>query len=112
MAVAMCQRVERLRAAWFDRGYDWDLGVRMGINTGYATVGEFGSKDRMDYTAIGSEVNLASRLEGCCETDSIVVSHATWALVRDEFSCKPLGEVEVKGIHKPVRLYRVEWRAD
>jgi Adenylate cyclase, family 3 (some proteins contain HAMP domain) len=110
MAVDMCREVERLRGAWFDEGYDWDLGVRMGINTGYATVGEFGSAERMDYTAIGSEVNLAARLEGCCETDSIVVSHATWALIKDEYSCEPLGEVELKGIHKPVRAYRVNWK--
>ena len=111
MAVAMSQDIERLRLKWFDEGYDWDLGVRMGINTGYATVGEFGSSDRMDYTAVGTEVNLAARLEGCCETDSIIVSHATWALVRDEFPCTYIGETELKGIHKPVRVYRVDWRS-
>lgn len=110
MAVAMCQSVERLRSEWFDQGYDWDLGVRMGINTGYATVGEFGSKDRMDYTAVGTEVNLAARLEGCCDTDSIVVSHATWALIRDEYTCVPMGDIDLKGIHRPVKLYRVAWR--
>jgi class 3 adenylate cyclase len=110
MAVAMSQDIERLRLKWFDEGYDWDLGVRMGINTGYATVGEFGSSDRMDYTAVGTEVNLAARLEGCCETESIIVSHSTWALVRDEFPCTYIGETELKGIHKPVRVYRVDWR--
>ena len=109
MAVAMCHEIERLRLKWFDEGYDWDLGVRMGVNTGYATVGEFGSRDRMDYTAVGTEVNLAARLEGCCDTDSIIVSHATWALVRDEFPCTYIGETELKGIHKPVRVYRVDW---
>lgn len=112
MAVTMSQDIDRLRRKWFDEGYDWDLGVRMGINTGYATVGEFGSGNRMDYTAVGTEVNLAARLEGCCETDSIVISHATWALVRDEFPCTFIGETELKGIHKPVRLYRVDWRLE
>jgi class 3 adenylate cyclase len=111
MAVSMCREVEKLRAKWFDAGYDWDLGVRMGVNTGYATVGEFGSGDRMDYTAVGTEVNLAARLEACCETDSILVSHSTWALVRDEFPCSYLGEVGVKGIHRPIKIYRVDWRS-
>jgi len=52
MAVAMCHEIERLRLKWFDEGYDWDLGVRMGVNTGYATVGEFGSRDRMGFPAL------------------------------------------------------------
>lgn len=111
MAVEMSREIERLRAAWFREGYDWDLGVRMGVNTGYATVGEFGCTDRLDYTAIGTEVNLAARLEGACETDSIVVSHATWALINEEFPCSPLGDVSLKGIHRPVKIYSVDWRS-
>lgn len=110
MARDMCRVVGTLREKWFNEGYDWDLGVRIGINTGYATVGEFGSAERMDYTAVGTEVNLASRLEGCCETDSIVISHATWALVKGEVECKPLGSMELKGIHRPVRVYEALWK--
>ncbi len=111
MGIEMCRKVEELRKQWFNEGYDWDLGIRMGINTGYATVGEFGSADRLDYTAIGTEVNLAARLEAACETDTILISHATWALVRDEFPCTPLGPVELKGIHRQVRAYNVDWHA-
>lgn len=110
MARDMCRAVGGLREKWFNEGYDWDLGVRIGINTGYATVGEFGSAERMDYTAVGTEVNLASRLEGCCETDSIVISHATWALINTEIECRPLGTMELKGIHRPVRVYEALWR--
>jgi adenylate cyclase len=109
MAIEMCREVKRLAGVWFDDGYDWDLGVRMGINTGYATVGEFGSADRLDYTVIGTEVNLAARLETACETNTILISHATWALVRDQFECEPVGLLEVKGIHRNVRAYRVSW---
>ncbi len=109
MGIEMCRRVAELKNEWFNDGYDWDLGIRMGINTGYATVGEFGSRDRLDYTAIGTEVTIAARLETACETDSILVSHATWALVRDDFPCEPVGPLELKGIHRPIRAYRVDW---
>ena len=82
----------------------------MGINTGYATVGEFGCEKRMDYTAIRSEVNLASRLESCCETGEVTLSHATYALVKDSFPCEPRGTVEVKGMTRPIRIYELLWR--
>lgn len=110
MAIDMCRKVEELRQQWFDEGYDWDLGIRVGINTGYGTVGEFGSPDRLDYTAIGTEVNVAARLEAACDTDTILISHATWALVRDAFPCEPVGQIELKGINRKVRAYTVEWR--
>ena len=109
MGIEMCRRVAELKEEWFNEGYDWDLGIRMGINTGFATVGEFGSPDRLDYTAIGTEVTIAARLETACETDSILVSHATWALVRDTFPCEAVGPLELKGIHRPIRAYRVDW---
>jgi len=110
MAVEMCRATERLKAKWDDEGYDWDIGVRMGINTGYATVGEFGCEERMDYTAIGSEVNLASRLETACEAGEVTLSHAAYALVKDAFPCAPKGEVTVKGISRPIRVYELLWR--
>ncbi|MBA7680786.1 hypothetical protein ES703_89107 [subsurface metagenome] len=84
--------------------------MRIGSNTGYATVGEFGSAERMDYTAIGTEVNLAARMEAACETDTILISHSTWALVRDTFSCTEKGIIEPKGIPRRVRTYEVEWK--
>jgi class 3 adenylate cyclase len=110
MAIEMCREIKNLRSNWFSDGYDWELGVRIGINTGYATVGEFGSAQRLDYTAIGTEVNLAARLEAAAETDSILISHATWALVRDEFECASVGQLELKGIQRKVRAYSVDWR--
>ena len=55
----------------------------MGINTGYCNVGNFGSDDRMDYTIIGAEANLAARLQSIAEPGGIVLSYETYALVRD-----------------------------
>jgi adenylate cyclase len=107
MALEMNEEVGHMKSKWFDEGYDWDLGIRIGINTGYATVGEFGSYQRMDYTAIGTEVNIAARLETACELDSILVSHSTWAMVKDNFKCVEKGVIELKGIHRKIRTYNV-----
>jgi adenylate cyclase len=88
---------------WFVRPF----AVRMGINTGYATVGDFGSEGRVTYTAIGTQTNLASRIEAICEPGEVWISHSTWVLCRNAFNCDEKGEVVVKGIRGPVKLYRV-----
>ncbi|MCK5339697.1 MAG: hypothetical protein KAJ60_01420, partial [Desulfobulbaceae bacterium] len=72
--------------------------VRMGINSGYCTVGNFGSESRLDYTIIGGQVNLASRLESLAEPNQILISHNTYNLVKDDISCEEKGEIQVRGI--------------
>lgn len=79
----------------------------MGINTGQATIGAFGSRTRLEYTAIGRQVNLAARLQAQCERDRVFLSHSTWALVQDEIPCVPKGEISLKGFHRPVKVYEV-----
>ncbi|HEX6311965.1 MAG TPA: adenylate/guanylate cyclase domain-containing protein, partial [Acidimicrobiia bacterium] len=78
-----------------------------GINTGYCTVGNFGSEERLDYTIVGGQVNAASRLEVTAEPDQILVSHQTWALIKDAMRCEPVGEIKVKGIAHPLLTYEV-----
>ncbi|MCW5827717.1 MAG: adenylate/guanylate cyclase domain-containing protein [Deltaproteobacteria bacterium] len=107
MAVDMQKRVGELNDKWFNEGIQVPFRVRMGINAGVATVGSFGSTGRMDYTAIGNQVNLASRLQTHCEPGKILLSHAAWALVKDHLPCIEKGEIQVKGIHYPVRTYEV-----
>ena len=63
MAIAMLKRLAELREEWVELGAEQPSGLRMGINTGYVTVGNFGSDDRMDYTIIGSCVNATARLK-------------------------------------------------
>ncbi len=82
MAIAMQRRMRELEQEWRDRGLERPLHIRIGINTGFCTVGNFGSQDRMDYTIIGNEVNLASRLESSVELGGILMAHETYSLVK------------------------------
>ncbi|MCB0218891.1 MAG: adenylate/guanylate cyclase domain-containing protein [Chrysiogenetes bacterium] len=107
MAIAMQERMEGLAKKWSDEGIEIPFQIRCGINTGVATVGDFGSPSRTDYTAIGNQVNLAARLESSCTPGKILISHATWALIKDEIACTQTGEIEVKGIHYPIKTYEV-----
>jgi len=107
MAIEMQERLGELREKWLAKGAERPFHVRMGINTGQATIGAFGSQRRLEYTAIGRQVNLAARLQARCERDRILISHSTWALVRDEIPCTPKGEITLKGFHQPVRVYEV-----
>ncbi|WP_022721575.1 adenylate/guanylate cyclase domain-containing protein [Rhodopseudomonas sp. B29] len=107
MAIEMQQKLAQLEAEWMDAGADRPFQVRIGINTGYCTVGNFGSPDRMDYTIIGSAVNLTSRLEQNCEPGSVLISHVTWSLVNDVIEAEERPALTVKGFGEPVRAYAV-----
>ncbi len=107
MALAMQERMGALRARWLREGIEEPFQIRIGVNTGVASVGNFGSQGRMDYTAIGRQVNLAARLQAACEPGKVLISHSTWALVESEIPCLARGAIQVKGVHHPVRVYEV-----
>jgi PAS domain S-box-containing protein len=107
MAIAMQRRIRELQSEWLDMGLEQPFQVRMGINTGYCTVGNFGSADRMDYTIIGNEVNLAARLESNAEVGGILMAHETHALVKNTLLTEESDTLTVKGFTKPVRTYKV-----
>jgi class 3 adenylate cyclase len=111
MAVAMQRRMAELQVLWREMGSDKSFQVRMGINTGYCDVGNFGSDLRMDYTIIGSEVNLAQRLEQAADPGGILVSRETWSLVQDEFVGTAQEPVSVKGFPEPIQAFAVQAEA-
>ena len=112
MAIAMQRRLRELGAAWRDRGVERPFGVRMGINTGYCNVGNFGSAERMDYTIIGAEANLAARLQYIAEPGGIVISYETYALVKEVVIARALAPISVKGIMREVVPYLVDQPAE
>jgi class 3 adenylate cyclase len=109
MAIDMQRHLRTLNTGWKARGLiRADLVARMGIHTGEATVGSFGSHNRLEYTAIGNAVNLASRLEGKDTPGCILVSHDTWSLVDGRFRAKARGPIEVKGFSAPVDVFEID----
>ncbi|MGL1893801.1 MAG: HAMP domain-containing protein [Spirochaetaceae bacterium] len=107
MSMEMIVCMDELRDVWKNLGVEKPLHIRMGINTGYCTVGNFGSEDRMDYTIIGGNVNLASRFETAAAPDTILISHETYALIKDEINCEKISELTLKGFDQAIKAYRV-----
>jgi adenylate cyclase len=107
MAIAMQQRMRDLQAEWRERGQEHVFQLRIGINTGFCTVGNFGSDDRVDYTIIGNEVNLAARLQSHADLGGILLAHETYSLVKDVVLAEETGTITVKGFSTPVRTHRV-----
>jgi class 3 adenylate cyclase len=107
MAIAMQQRMKELQEEWRGRGQEHVFQLRIGINTGYCTVGNFGSNDRVDYTIIGNEVNLAARLQSHADLGGVLLAHETRSLVQDAILTEETGTITVKGFPRPVRTHRV-----
>jgi class 3 adenylate cyclase len=112
MAIDMQHRVSVLNVKWRQLGVEEPFRVRMGINTGYCNVGNFGSADRMDYTILGAEANLAARLQSIAQGGGIVVSYETYALVRDIVSAHALAPTTMKGISREVVPYAIDGLQD
>ena len=108
MAFEMQRRLAELNVQWRKHGIEEPFRCRMGINTGYCNVGNFGSEQRMDYTIIGAEANLAARLQSIAKPNGIVLSYETFALVSDMVRAQALEPITLKGIGRPVVPYVVE----
>lgn len=96
MAIEMRHAMGMLRHHWRLLGFE-GLYVRIGINTGYCHVGNFGSENRMTYTLIGKEANLAARLEAAAEKSQILISESTFDLICHKYPCRMVGEMLFKG---------------
>lgn len=107
MAIEMKKKLRKMRREWDVLGISTPLRVRMGVNTGFCTVGNFGSEERLDYTIVGGAVNLASRLETAAGVDQILISEDTFSLIKDVVQCEPNEKITVKGIAYPIMTYAV-----
>lgn len=107
MALEMQARLVELNERWHESGLENHLYARIGINTGYCNVGNFGSASRIDYTAIGAEANLAARMESISEPGGIVMSYETFVHAGDMVDALPMEPVRFKGIAREVIPYRV-----
>ena len=112
MALEMQRRMLELKDVWVQRGIRKPFRARIGINTGHASVGDFGSPGRKTYSAIGVQTNIAARIQAHCEPGGVLISDSTWALVREDITCIDKGELQMKGVHYPVRVYEVAETAD
>jgi len=107
-ALEMIKQLKRLNEKWIGEGGQ-AFDIRIGINTGPMMVGNMGSKQRFDFTAMGDSVNLGSRLEGANKSykTSIIVGELTYEMVKNEFVCMELDSVRVKGKKKPSKIYNL-----
>ncbi|MBU2498446.1 MAG: adenylate/guanylate cyclase domain-containing protein, partial [Proteobacteria bacterium] len=106
MAIEMQKKVTDLKHEWLQYGHE--LGIGIGINTGYMTIGNIGSDIHKDYTVIGNQVNIAARLETLAKAGQILISRRTYTRVKELVEVERMGEVKVKGIQNLVEAYVVK----
>lgn len=107
MAIAVQRWIRELQHKSLDLGSEKPFQLRIGINTGFCTVGNFGSEDRMDYTIIGNEVNLAARVRSHAQLGGILDTHETSSLIKNTILTEEHQALSVTGFAHPVRVYRV-----
>ncbi|MEE9472532.1 MAG: adenylate/guanylate cyclase domain-containing protein [Acidimicrobiia bacterium] len=106
MALEMRDRIGQLTASWIQQ-YGESFAIGMGITTGWVTVGNIGSAVRSDYTVLGNQVNLASRLADRAEGGQILVSERTMVAAEDFAHGTVIDEVRLKGVNRPIKIYEL-----
>ena len=107
MALRMQERMEELREKWLNEGFADPFQIRIGLNTGYCNVGNFGSDQRLTYTIIGGEVNVAARLESAAEANGILMSYETYAHVQDMVEVEQKEAIKMKGINREIKIFNI-----
>jgi len=104
--LSMQAEIPTLNAMWRKLGLGQKLQIRIGINTGVLSVGSFGSAGRRTYTAIGLQTNITDRIQSHCEPGEILMSEASWQLIKDSIVCEEAGSIEMEGVHFPISIYK------
>ena len=107
MAIEMQEKISFLQKKWRNEGFGNPFEVRMGINTGYCNVGNFGSDQRLSYTIIGGEVNLTQRLESNAGVGKILVSFETYVHVKDLVDVEEQPPFRMKGIEREIKIFEI-----
>ena len=106
MAIDMQNTMKTLSKIFMkDFNHPYPLNMRIGINSGECTVGNFGSEKRLDYTVIGGAVNLASRLESNSPAGKILISDVTKKLINGDIDCQQYDQIKAKGINEPINTF-------
>ena len=108
MAIAMREAMRGLTTKWQKAGINNPPQIRMGINTGSCRVGNFGTQRMLNYTVVGTTVNLASYLESIAQPNEILISEATYNLVRNQIHCTQKKLINYRWLSKDLRVYSVE----
>jgi adenylate cyclase len=104
--IEMQKKCRELKEKWVKEGL-FPLKIRVGINTGEVVVGNMGTRKKLAYTVLGSDVNLANRLESNAPVEGIMISRRTYELVKDQVPTLPHEPVLVKGLETPIEVYTV-----
>jgi class 3 adenylate cyclase len=110
-AAQMRRELENLNKKWSAAGISEFAGgiqIRIGINTGIVVVGNVGSQRRMEYTVIGSAVNVASRLQEAAPPGGVLLSARTCSLAKESLKCKEPRTIKVKGVERAITVYELE----
>ena len=110
MALSMQEKMKLLQDKWQNEGFAEPFQIRIGINTGYCNVGNFGSTQRLTYTIIGGEVNVTQRLEGNADPNGILMSYETFAHTQDMVEVEEKNKIKMKGINREIKSFAVKKR--
>jgi adenylate cyclase len=109
-ALRMQERMKGLNAQWSHCGVpqlEKGMTIRIGLNSGSVIVGNIGSQRRLEYTVLGSVVNIASRLQSLAPPGGIIMTESTWSKVKKEIECQGPEVVRVKGIDRGIPIYKI-----